>query len=43
MNIRFPAPFHLVFAALFVLSLQACAMRGTEIGMSAPSDVSNAA
>lgn len=43
MNIRLSAPFRLILAALLVLSLQACATRGTEIGTSAPSDASNAA
>ena len=38
MNIRLSAPFRLILAALLVLSLQACATRGTEIGPSAPSD-----
>ena len=37
MNIRLSAPFRLILAALLVLSLQACATRGTEIGTSAPS------
>ena len=40
MNIRLSAPFRLILAALLVLSLQACATRGTEIGTSAPSDAS---
>ena len=43
MNIRLSAPFRLILAALLVLSLQACATRGTEIGTSAPSDASNSA
>ena len=30
MNIRLSAPFRLILAALLVLSLQACATRGTE-------------
>ena len=43
MNIRLSGPFRLILAALLVLSLQACATRGPEIGTSAPSDASNAA
>ena len=42
MNIRLSAPFRLILAALLVLSLQACATRGTEIGTSAHSDASSA-
>ena len=43
MNIRLSGPFRLILAALLVLSLQACATRGPEIGTSAPSGASNAA
>ena len=43
MNIRLSVPFRLMLAALFALSLQACATRGPEIGASAPSDASSAA
>ena len=43
MNIRLSVPFRLMLAALFALSLQACATRGPEIGAPAPSDASSAA